>query len=111
MPMMLVYPLVLAAQLTLVSDGVPRFDIGPTCRTAADGVLAGRTEESCRKDEAAAQKELDGKWKNFNGADQARCTSLVHQGGPPSYVELLTCLELAQQVKQIRESKGGDVKP
>ena len=51
--------------------------------------------------EQAARDTLAGVWKEFSAGQQQRCTSLVHMGGPPSYVELLTCLEMAKQAKAI----------
>ncbi|MBV8792197.1 MAG: hypothetical protein JO237_09105, partial [Pseudolabrys sp.] len=38
-------------------------------------------------------------WSKFAAGDRASCQRMVSMGGQPSYVELLTCLELAQQTK------------
>jgi hypothetical protein len=48
---------------------------------------------------------LEKEWSQFTPLDQADCTRLMTSGGSPSYVELLTCLEMAKQVKEL---PGGD---
>ena len=91
---------VLVAGASLAAEQPPQLNLAPSCNVAAAGV-SGRTRETCMKDEDAARQTLAGKWKEFSADQQRRCTNLVHMGGPPSYVELLTCLEMAQQAKQI----------
>jgi hypothetical protein len=53
------------------------------------------------KEENDAQAKLKDKWKDFTARQHARCAGLVNMGGPPSYVELLTCLEMAEQARRI----------
>jgi hypothetical protein len=44
-----------------------------------------------------------------NAAQRSECDGLVTTGGAPSYVELLTCLEMAKQAKELPEdSKMGN---
>ena len=54
-----------------------------------------------------ARAALEKGWNQFTPSDQVRCVRLVTVGGGPSYVELLTCLEMAKQVKEL---PGGDQK-
>jgi hypothetical protein len=92
---------ILPAGAVTAAERPPRLDVGSSCDAAAAHGLNGRTRESCMGEENAAQKTLNGNWKNFTARQQARCTDLVHMGGPPSYVELLTCLEMAEQARRI----------
>jgi hypothetical protein len=39
----------------------------------------------------------------FTRGQRAHCVALSRLGGPPSYVELLTCLELAKAVDSLPE--------
>jgi len=105
---MLIYPLVLGAQLILVSDGVPQFDGSRGCPRASTEAMLQRTTEACRNDEATAKQTLTKEWANFPASPRANCQRMVEMGGKPSYVELLTCLELAQQSKGFRETTGQD---
>jgi hypothetical protein len=101
--------LALSTQLfSTVADRVPEFDVDPTCRSPA------RLEASINKDgdaciagERRARDELARNWAKFRPADQSRCTGLVQMGGPPSYIELLTCLEMARDARDLR-NKGAD---
>lgn len=99
--MMQIAPLLLSAQLLLVADRPPQLDIEPACRAVERSGVNGRSGEACMNEENAARGALNDKWKNFNATQQAHCTGLVRMGGPPSYVELLTCLEMAEQAQKI----------
>jgi hypothetical protein len=92
----------LGSQIALAADPVPKFDIGPSCRSAgAAAVMATRDTAACERDEINARATLEKEWSQFTPSDQARCGRFVTLGGGPSYVELLTCLELAKQVKEL----------
>ena len=56
-----------------------------------------------------ARSKLDKDWSQYSAAQRSQCDDLVTTGGAPSYVELLTCLEMAKQVKELPEgSKMGN---
>ena len=98
--------LLLGSQVVLAADQVPKFDTGPICRSAgATAVMGTRDTAACERDENNARAALEKDWSQFTPSDKARCGRLVTQGGGPSYVDLLTCLELAKQVKEL---PGGD---
>jgi hypothetical protein len=87
---------------------LPKLDIKGTCRRAQP-LAAGEKNayQSCIDDEVRAQKELSHKWSKFKAGSRATCTQETRIGGAPSFVELVTCLELAQQAAeaQIANSK------
>jgi hypothetical protein len=89
--------LVLASQLVLIAaDKAPDFNIEPTCRaTVTEGM---ETVKSCQNDENTAQQQLAKEWSQFTTSDRAMCTDLV-EGYDPSYVELLSCLEMMRDAK------------
>ena len=89
------------------ADGVPTLNVEPSCRAAADaaamGALAGantRDVASCMRDESEARDTLVQEWAQFATPDQRRCVSETQTGGSPSYVELLTCLEMIRDAGQ-----------
>jgi len=45
-------------------------------------------------------------WSKYDPADKTQCVGNVKTGGPASYVELLSCLEIMRDAKAIRQ---GDV--
>jgi hypothetical protein len=75
-----------------VADGPPRFDIEASCRGVA---AAGGTVSTCREEERRAQASLEGKWASFRPANRNECLQAARLVGTPSYVQLLTCLEIA----------------
>jgi hypothetical protein len=89
--------LVLASQLIVtVADNVPKFNIERGCKV--DSTASGLDVESvksCVHDEQQALDQLQTQWSQFAPSDRAMCTGETTQGDgvPPSYVELLTCLQ------------------
>ena len=99
-----------ATQIVLAADSVPKFDLERTCRGAIAADLPGRDSASCQQDEQAAHSQLEKVWSQYNAAQRSECDTLVTTGGAPSYVELLTCLEMAKQAKELPEdSKMGNL--
>jgi len=56
--------------------------------------------EKCIENESAAREELQLLWIQSTTADKNSCVGETSMGGTPSYVELLTCLEMARDVKK-----------
>lgn len=105
MPVRVFVALVLAVAPALAADEVPRLDMKPGCRTAADSAATVKRDyDSCLKSEESARDKLKASWKKFPAEDRSRCTGMTKMGGPPSYVELLTCLEMARDARQIRKN-------
>lgn len=95
-----------ASQLMLVSD-VPTLNVEPSCKAAnSAAVTPNRDENACMNDERRAREALKDQWDQFSTASQTRCLDLSHRGGHPSYVELLTCLQMAKDVKQLPPGDG-----
>ena len=85
----------------LAADDVPRFNVRPSCRAAADRVKSSDYAPICVKDELRARDQIEKSWAQFKPADRAHCVQLSTLGGQPTYTELLTCLELARDVRTI----------
>jgi hypothetical protein len=99
-----------AAHLALTAQEVPKLNIEPSCQAAAVGLIrqdthnGARNANACIRDERRARAKLKPQWNTFSSAERARCRQLIRLGGPPSYVELLTCLQTA---KAARNFAGG----
>ena len=91
-----------ASHILLVADRVPEFNIDRGCQPAAKTAVApNRDANACQRDESAARSKLNDQWGQYAPAQQAHCVSLLKVGGSPSYVELLTCLEMAKAAKAL----------
>jgi hypothetical protein len=89
-----------------VADDPPKLDVTTTCTAAAQySISAGRDKEACLGDESTAQTTLAQNWSKYNADDKSQCVGTVKTGGPPSYVELLSCIEILRDAKQIREGE------
>ena len=95
--------MVVAAPLMMgVADGVPSFDVNPTCRGAAPTSGAGgRGSDVCVRSELGARDQLAKEWAQFPSADRTRCVQLTTMTRIPSYVQVLTCLEMARDARQL----------
>jgi len=92
--------IVLSSQMVVtVADGMPNFDIGRSCKldvAATTGLSVDQSIKSCVNDEQKAKRQLASQWSKFPAPSRASCVSLESIGGTPSYVSLLTCLQMGQ---------------
>jgi hypothetical protein len=85
------------------ADSPPKLNVAPSCEAAARGAItAGRDKDSCLNDEQTAESVLAQNWSKYDPADKTQCVGNVKTGGPASYVELLSCLEIMRDAKTIR---------
>ena len=91
---------------TARSDDVPTLDVNPVCHgIAMQGELeAGLQQTSfqqCVQSEQATRDELRKQWSTFTTADKTDCVALAKTGGESSYTELITCMEMARDVRKL----------
>ena len=125
--MILPTALALSAQLLLtVADSVPTLNVEQVCEgiaqqggvTFRDPAIA-KEKQNCLDSEKAIREELVKQWSSFSGSDKVSCVNESKMGGESSYTELLTCLEMARDVRAMRNEalggaapgKGGAAKP
>jgi hypothetical protein len=103
----------------VATDRVPTLDVEPLC-----GGLAGQggatfrdpeiarvlhdpekvlTKKDCLDSEAGVRAELTKAWASFDVSDRVHCMSESEMGGESSYTELITCLEMARDVRKLRD--------
>lgn len=102
--------LVLGAHLAVpASDSVPTLNVEQVCQGIAQqgGVTfhdpqIAQEKKDCLDSEQAIRDELAKQWSSFNATDRVACTNESRMGGDSSYTELLTCLEMARDVRALR---------
>ena len=75
------------------ADRVPHFDIAKNCTDEVAGGAS--TAQACKNDETTAKDEVVKRWSQFSAANRKSCVGESSIGGEQSYVELLSCLEMA----------------
>ena len=55
--------------------------------------MAGRTMHMCIDSERAARDQLKKSWSEFNPDAKTLCMEMIKSAVPPSYAELISCLE------------------
>jgi hypothetical protein len=80
-----------------VADRVPAYDVSRSCKldlAATVGLSVDQSLKNCVNDENRARQQLMGQWSTFSASSRAQCIPLENVGGTPSYVSLLTCLQM-----------------
>jgi hypothetical protein len=112
--MILPTALALGAQLMMsVVDSVPQLNVEQVCEGIAqqggvtfhDPAIA-QEKKNCLQSEQSTRDELVKQWSTFSPSDKISCVNESRMGGESSYTELLTCLEMARDVRAMREQQG-----
>ena len=86
-------------------DAVPNFNVEPSCQAAARQASSPDYFSVCRNSEQRARDQVQQQWPQVSAADKAQCVPAATVGGSPTYTELLTCLEMTRDLRQMH-SKG-----
>ena len=104
---------VLGSQLMIaVANDVPRFDIARGCKVDSASAFDPKTGmdatiKRCVDDEQKAKDQLEAQWAGYTGPDRTMCTGEAVGNKadaaftPPSYVDLLTCLQDQQLARKL----------
>jgi hypothetical protein len=99
------------------SDEFPVLDVQPLCRgiiSQGDAPLqAGDqsvTMDQCLQAERVDRETMIKEWPQFSAADRGHCVAEATMGGESSYTDLLTCLEMARDVKMMKQLPQGSKK-
>jgi hypothetical protein len=84
----------MAASPAFAASDIPRLDIQKTCRNEARQDPADYSITGCVGDEDKSRVDLEKQWPTFSAASRQFCTEESGSGWDPSYVELLTCLQM-----------------
>lgn len=95
-PLLLLLPLAVA-----VSDTVPRYNIEPTCKGGLGSPGLNERYSVCMSEEQNARTKLEANWARYPAGDRTQCARTSGMGSG-SYVELLTCLEMDADARQLK---------
>ncbi len=101
--------IVLAAPLIFLTSSVvladpPKWDVEKSCRSSFTADAGGADRQrvsSCVSDEKSCRRYDRKDWASYPGPDREHCQQLATLGGTPSYVEMLTCLQIARDTKTL----------
>jgi hypothetical protein len=106
---MILPALALGMQLVMpiaAAGRVPQLDVEPVCKGIAEqGGLTFRdprvelAKKNCIESEQTIREQVVKHWSSFSADDRRHCVSETTMGGLSSYTELLTCLEMARDVR------------
>jgi hypothetical protein len=103
---------IVSSTLSARSQAIPSLDVNPVCRGIANqsadpGVGQGsqdQTYRQCIETEQVTREQIEKGWPAFSAADKRHCVVLATTGGESSNTELLTCLEMARDVRVLRSA-------
>jgi hypothetical protein len=98
----------LAASVPARADDVPQLNVDPVCRGIAKQ-SAGPGEKGapdlgfsqCVQSEQAMRQKLAGEWSTFTASEKSNCVGEETSVPLPSYTDLITCLEMARDARQL----------
>ena len=90
----------------LAARGVPALNVKPTCQAGESAAVSqGQSYlAACLQGEEEARDQLRKSWGSFPAADRTQCAEMATIG-PPSYVDLLTCLEMRRNAREQPEQR------
>jgi hypothetical protein len=89
--------------IAATASSVPMLDVTPSCRAAAAAQVAHADRmQTCVESEQKTRDQLAMEWTKFTSADRSRCVRLM-MDFDPTYTELQTCLEIANDAKKLPE--------
>jgi hypothetical protein len=117
--LLILQSLAIGAPVTRVADSVPTLNVEQVCQGIA--VQGGssfhdpsipKQKQDCIDSEREVRQELVKQWGKFSAVDRRDCVNESTMGGDSSYTELLTCLEMARDVRGLgREQDIPSVTP
>lgn len=95
----------IVAGTALIAFGlVPTFDVERSCRHVVVKAAPINRMEACLRDEQNGRDKLRREWAQFPSEAKSECTELEHVAGEPSYVSLLSCLELRRDTLNLQQA-------
>jgi hypothetical protein len=98
--------IIMPAILPARSNDIPTLDVNPVCRgIAMQGELEVGLQQTnfqqCVESEQSVRGVIKKEWSSFSTADRTHCVALARTGGESSYTELITCMEMARDVRKL----------
>jgi len=92
-----------------VSDRVPDLKVEALCKSTSEtdkamGLVLAQSYSDCMRDETAAQQQLGTVWSSTKPASRDSCEGEAVAGGPQSYVDLLTCIQMSDSATALAQT-------
>jgi hypothetical protein len=92
-------------------DAYPKLDVAPLChgvvaQSDLQEGLQSVTFDQCMKAEQDDRNEMIKEWSTFSAEDKGHCIAEATMGGESSYTDLVTCLEMARDVRNLPKSES-----
>jgi len=85
------------SSIPAMAQQLPRFNVETTCKEARPLTPQDANPyENCMRDETEAERQLRDIWSGAAESLRTTCAQEAQIGGTPSYVDMLTCLQIAQ---------------
>jgi hypothetical protein len=86
------------------SGRVPELNVNAVCKarsgdTAMSQSTSGESIADCVRDEEAAKQQLSAPWESTSVPIRNRCQNDAHSLGTTSYLDLLACIQMAEDMK------------
>jgi hypothetical protein len=96
------------------ADEYPTLNVAPLCHGITDQSslqegLRRVSFDECVKAEQTDRETMIKEWSTFSSDDKRHCIAEATMGGESSYTDLVTCLEMARDVRALH--KQADEKP
>jgi hypothetical protein len=90
------------------SDEYPTLNVAPICHGITDQSdlqegLRKVSFDQCIQAEQVDRDSMIKEWSTFSAGDKRHCIAEVTMGGLSSYTELVTCLEMARDVRALHK--------
>ena len=88
------------------SDEYPTLNVAPVCHGITEQSdlevgLRSSSFDECVRAEQAEREAIIKEWSTFSSSDRTHCIAEATMGGESSYTELVTCLEMARDVRKL----------
>lgn len=98
------------------SDQYPVLNVAPLChgivgQSSLQEGLGSVTFDECMKAEQADRETMIKEWSTFSSDDKTHCVKEATMGGSSSYTDLITCLEMARDVRQLKSETASSSAP
>jgi hypothetical protein len=98
------------------SDQYPTLNTAPVChgireQSDLEAGLRNTSFDQCMQAEQAERDAMIKEWPTFSSDDKTHCVAEATMGGESSYTELVTCLEMARDVRQLHSQANNSSAP
>jgi hypothetical protein len=95
------------------ADQYPTLNVAPLChgitqQSDLQGGFREVTFDECMKAEKEDREAMIKEWSEFTAAERTHCIAEATMGGESSYTDLITCLEMARDVRLLKKPNRPD---